>query len=132
MAKPISKKIEKRLKKGAKSLEKSVKNLKPKDGPSAAKIAGVAVAGAAGVAGIAAAVKYLRDGRGAATLHVTPDGADGWSITTEGRDKPVGAFGTKKAAVRAAREEAARIGPSELVIHRADGTIQKSHSYGKA
>jgi hypothetical protein len=130
MAKPLSKRLEKQIKKGMKGVEKTVSSVKPKKGPSPAKVAGVAGAAIAGAAGVAAAVHHLRRGPGsAATLHVRRNGDQLWEISAEGSDTPVGTYETKKAAVRAARKAAADAAPSDLVIHRTDGSVQVSHSY---
>ncbi|MDX1646678.1 MAG: DUF2188 domain-containing protein [Longimicrobiales bacterium] len=150
-AKPVSKKIEKQVKKGAeavgkkakaaekkakksaKQVEKRVKKtLGKKNGPSKAKVAGVAAAGVAGLAGIAAAVAYLRrDKEGRATLHVLARDSE-WLVTADGREEPLERFSTKEEAVDAARDAAQQAAPSELVIHRLDGSIMRTHSYEPA
>lgn len=147
-AKPISKKIEKRVKKGRKAVEKQAKKgrkavekqakkiekrvkstLASKDGASRAKVAGVAAAGVAGVAGIAAAVRLLRrDAKGRVRLHVLANESE-WHIKADGEDEPLDRFPTKEEAIDAAREAAQKAAPSELVIHRLDGSVQRSHSY---
>lgn len=147
MAKPISDKIQKKVKKGAKAVEKKAKTaekkakkmekqvkkkLGVKSGPSKAKVAGVAAAGVAGLAGIAAAVAYLkRDSQGRATLHVVAKDSE-WLITADGKDEPLERFSTKEEAVDAARDAAQKAAPSELVIHRLDGSVMRSHSYQPA
>jgi hypothetical protein len=129
MAKPISKKLEKRVRRGAKAARKSLDRLTPNGGPSAGKVAGIAAAGVAGVAGAAAAIHYFRRGSdGVAELHVQPDGEQ-WIIIAEGADDPIDRFGTKEEAVDAARDAAADAAPSELVIHRLDGSVMRSHGY---
>ncbi|MDX1492868.1 MAG: DUF2188 domain-containing protein [Longimicrobiales bacterium] len=150
-AKPISKKIEKQVKKGRKTVEKQAKKvgkkakavekkakavtkkakkqLKADKGPSKAKVAGVAAAGVAGIAGIAAALHYLRrDSKGRAKLHVIAKDSE-WHITAEGKDEPIDRFSTKEEAVDAARDAAQQAAPSDLIIHRLDGTVMRSHSY---
>lgn len=151
MAKPISKKVEKKIKKGAEKVEENArkgakavgkqakkvekrikKTLGGKTGPSKAKVAGVAAAGVAGLAGIAAAVAYLRrDSKGRATLHVQARDSE-WLVTAEGKDDPLQTFSTKEEAVDAARGIAQEAAPSELVIHRLDGTVMRTHSYEPA
>ena len=134
MKKPRSKKLEKRIKKGLKKVEKTVSSARPKRSPSPATVAGVAGAAVAGAAGVAAAFRYLRRGpRSAATLHVRRNEDDRqWEIAAEGSDALVGTYKTKKEAVRAARRAAAEAAPSDLVIHRTDGSVQASHSYDAA
>lgn len=147
MAKPISEKIEKKVKQGAKAVEKNARNAEKKakkvgkqvkkklgmsSGPSRAKVAGVAAAGVAGLAGVAAAVAYLkRDAQGQATLHVVAKDSE-WLITSDGKDEPLERFSTKEEAVDAARDAAQKAAPSELVIHRLDGSVMRSHSYQPA
>lgn len=146
MAKPISEKIEKKVKQGAKAVEKNAKSAEKKakkvgkqvkklgmsSGPSKAKVAGVAAAGVAGLAGVAAAVAYLkRDAQGQATLHVVAKDSE-WLITADGKDEPLERFSTKEEAVDAARDAAQKAAPSELVIHRLDGSVMRSHSYQPA
>lgn len=139
-AKPISKKIEKRVKKGRKAAKKQAKaakkqakavkkTLTPGSSPSKAKVAGAAAAGVAGIAGVAAALHYLRrDSKGRATLHVVAHESE-WHITAEGENEPLDRFSTKEEAVDAARSAAQEAAPSELVIHRLDGSVMRSHSY---
>jgi hypothetical protein len=95
---------------------------------------GVAVAGMAiaGAAGVAAAARYLRNDRGAATFRVLEEDGGGWSVMAEGDDKPVSSYPTKRKAVAAARKAAGQAAPSELIIHRSDGTVERSHSYASA
>lgn len=132
MAKSLSKKVKKRVRKGAKAVEKSMKSLRANERPSTGKLVGAAVAGVAGVVGIAAAVQHLRKGsNGKVTLHVRTEG-DHWVLVADGADEPVETFRTKEEAVEAARNAAAQAAPSELVIHRLDGTVMKTHSYASA
>jgi len=60
--------------------------------------------------------------------HVVPFG-EGWAVELEGSTRPVSRHGTKREAVDAARAAAHAHAPSGLVIHRADGTIQRRHAY---
>lgn len=91
-------------------------------------IAGVAAAAA--TTGIAAFAAKKRTAA-AVVYHVTPDG-DGWSVQGEGAKGAVSRHPTKKEAVSAAREVAQASAPSRLVIHRQDGSIQRSHEYDPA
>jgi len=129
MAKTLRQNVATRVRKGVKAAEKSITRLTPNGGPSATTVAGVAVAGVAGVAGVTAAVRHLRKGmNGRATLHVRTEG-DQWVIVAEGGNGPIDAFRTKEEAVHAARDTASEAAPSELVIHRLDGSVMDSHSY---
>lgn len=101
---------------------------------TAAGVAGVAAA-AAGVATVRAirkrSAKTSKKGAAAPRVyHVLPEG-EGWKVGLEGRDRPAGAFDTKKEAVAGGRELAQKNEPSRLVIHGADGTVQRAHSYGE-
>ena len=128
MAKSIGETVKKRVRKGAEALGRK----KAPDGPAKAKLVGVAVAGVAGMAGIVAAVQHLRKGsNGTATLHVRTRG-DEWILAADGREEPLEAFRTKEEAVDAARKAAAEAAPSELVIHRLDGSVMKTHHYEPA
>lgn len=92
-----------------------------------ATAAGVAAATVAGVV----AVRKLRGDGGAKHLtvyHVLPLD-DGWSIKMEGAEEASSHHDTKKAALDAARELVKSREPSQLVIHRQDGTIQDAHTY---
>ncbi len=132
MAKALSRKLERRVRKGRKAAGRSIGILRADGKPAPGAIVGAAVAGVAGVAGIVAAAHRLRKSvNGKATLHVRTAGEQ-WIIAVEGTDEPLDAFRTKEEAVEAAREAATRSAPSELVIHRLDGTVMKRHSYAAA
>ncbi|HET9948232.1 MAG TPA: DUF2188 domain-containing protein [Longimicrobiales bacterium] len=119
MARIISRRLAKRVRRGAKAVANS---------RATTKIAGVAGA-MASAAGIAAAMRYLRRGSpNGATLHVVPNG-DGWAITSGDSSEPIKTFATKKEAVDAGRAAAAKSAPSDLVIHRSDGSVQIQHTY---
>ena len=64
----------------------------------------------------------------ARVFHVAPND-DGWHITVEGTDAPVGTYDTKKEAVSVARTTAKEQAPSELVVHKQDRSVQESFSY---
>jgi hypothetical protein len=134
MMSKMSRKVEKQLGKRTKavgdavgdSVERVSDELKSRPGRTAAAALGVALVGAAG---ITAAYRFLRRPDGVATLHVEPDGEDGWRIRDGGSDAPVKSFGTKREAVDAARTAAADAAPSQLIIHRADGSVSRKHRY---
>lgn len=61
-------------------------------------------------------------------LHLVPD--DGaWVLREEGSRRNLTSHGTKKEALKAAREVAQAGAPSRLVVHRADGTVQDQVHY---
>lgn len=62
-------------------------------------------------------------------IHVVPH-QDGWATRKEGSERAGGVYPTKNDALEQAREQARRE-KVEVVIHRKDGTIQDSDSYGK-
>lgn len=62
-------------------------------------------------------------------IHVIPHG-DGWATKKEGAQRAGAVHGKKADALEQGREQAKR-DRVELVIHRRDGTIQDSDSYGK-
>ena len=132
MTTPISKKTKKRFRQGARTVEKSIKNLRPGRRKSRGRSSVVAGTGvlAAVAAGAAVAAHVLRKGPlDATTFHVNLDGDGGWNLRAEGSDDPIQTFRTKAMAVRTARKAAADAAPSELMIHTADGTVQATHSY---
>jgi uncharacterized protein YdaT len=61
-------------------------------------------------------------------VHVVPH-PDGWATKTEGATRAGGVFDTQAQAIERAREQAQRR-QVEVVIHRKDGTIRDSDSYG--
>lgn len=62
--------------------------------------------------------------------HVKRSG-DRWAVEIEGAARASSLHATKKEALAAARDFASNKRPSQLVIHRVDGTIQDTHSYEK-
>lgn len=61
-------------------------------------------------------------------VHVVPH-RDGWATKTEGASRAGTVTDTQKQAIERAREQAQRQ-RVEVVIHRKDGTIRDSDSYG--
>ena len=114
-----------------KTAKKKSGNSKKKSGMTGGKVlataAGVAAATAAGVV----AVKKFRGNSGGAKLkvyHVLP-GDEGWSVKAEDAERASSTHSTKKEALDAARELVKGREPSQLVIHRLDGTVQDAHTY---
>lgn len=62
-------------------------------------------------------------------IHVVPH-ADGWATQKEGGQRAGKVTDTQAQAIDAAREQARRENV-EVVIHRKDGSIRDSDSYGK-
>lgn len=91
-------------------------------------IAGAAMAGVAAAATAGIMVSRRGGGATSATYHVRP-AKDGWTVGTEGAGAPASTHSTKRAAVTEARRLAGKHAPSQLVIHRTDGTVQARHSY---
>lgn len=114
------------IRKSVASIEKSFDRMKSSTTTSSrAKMAGAA---AACVAGLAAVVHYVRARGRADRLHVRHEGAE-WALRKDGTNGSVQTFDTKREAVAAAREEGAAAAPSEVLIHRMDGSVERSHSY---
>jgi hypothetical protein len=90
------------------------------------KIAAAAV-GVAAVTAAGVAVAVARRSK-ETVLHVEPKG-ERWQVQVEGNKKASGIYDTKKEALDAARTMAHKRTPSELVVHRADGTEQDRHKY---
>jgi uncharacterized protein YdaT len=61
-------------------------------------------------------------------IHVVPH-KDGWATRKEGADRAGAVTDTQKEAIERAREQARR-DKVEVVIHRKDGRIRDSDSYG--
>ncbi len=61
-------------------------------------------------------------------IHVVPH-AHGWATKTEGASRAGVVVDTQREAIERAREQAQRQ-HVEVVIHRKDGTIRDSDSYG--
>ena len=62
-------------------------------------------------------------------IHVVPHG-DGWATRKEGAQRVGSTADTQRQAIERAREQALRE-RVEVVIHRSDGTIRDSDSYGR-
>jgi hypothetical protein len=61
-------------------------------------------------------------------IHVVPHG-DGWAARREGAARVGSVHGTQSSAADAARSTALREG-GEVIIHRPNGRIRDSNSYG--
>ena len=61
-------------------------------------------------------------------IHVVPH-KDGWATRKEGSERVGSHHDTQQEAIERGREQAKRE-QAELVIHRRDGTIRDSDSYG--
>lgn len=83
---------------------------------------GVAAATTAGV------VAFNKTRSNRTVLRVKPNG-ERWDLQIGGNRQPTKTFDAKKEALAAARETAHRSIPSELIIHRADGSEQDRHRY---
>jgi poly(hydroxyalkanoate) granule-associated protein len=62
-------------------------------------------------------------------FHVAPH-EDGWKVAAEGAKTPASVHTTKEEALTAAREIAKNAEPSQVVVHRMDGTIQTQFGFG--
>jgi len=131
----------------AKSAKSAVSSLKSTAGSLGGKVAqsaksvknganlstGQLIAGAAGLAAAATAagaVLYkMKSGSGHRTVyHVKPNG-EGWAVEGDGAERAASTHETKKEALSAARELAHKKVPSQLVVHKADGSVQEKFSY---
>jgi len=61
-------------------------------------------------------------------IHIVPH-KDGWASKKEGASRAGSVHATQRAAIERAREQAKRE-KTEVVIHRKDGKIRDSDSYG--
>lgn len=66
-----------------------------------------------------------------ARFHVTPF-HNGWQVKAEGAAEydQEAVVDTKELAVELARERAKPIAPSQVIIHKQDGTIEQEFTYG--
>ncbi|MYA12438.1 MAG: DUF2188 domain-containing protein [Acidobacteria bacterium] len=62
-------------------------------------------------------------------IHVTPHPRGGWQTKSEGSGRAGSRHGTQADAIDRARQQAIRES-GEVVIHRPDGRIRDSDSYG--
>lgn len=67
---------------------------------------------------------------GRRTQHIVPNSGGGWSVKKGGSTKATKSFEVKKEAESFGRAIAKKQG-AELIIHKKDGTIQNSSSFGK-
>lgn len=63
-------------------------------------------------------------------IHVVPHPDGGWATRREGAERTGSRHDTQREAIGAARDRAVR-DHVEVVIHRPDGTIRDSDSYGR-
>lgn len=87
--------------------------------------AGVAVAAAAGAVGVAVARRKAAEPQ---SWSVRP-ADDGWLVVRDGHSEDGSRHATKKDAISAGRRMAASHAPSTLVLHYADGRVQKRLTY---
>lgn len=88
-------------------------------------------AGAVGLAAAAAGALAVRRANGKSAMtafHVLPD-EDGWNLRNETSGEVVESYRRKREAVKEARRVAGSQRPSCLVIHKADGTVARTHTY---
>jgi uncharacterized protein YdaT len=60
--------------------------------------------------------------------HVAPSD-DRWEVKAEGAQRATKLTDTKKEALAAAKDLAKNQKPSQVIIHKMDGTIQTEHTY---
>ena len=63
--------------------------------------------------------------------HVAPKKGSGWKVQAEGTQRPTRIKKTKEDAVQEAKDLAKRQKPSQVIIHKKDGTIQTEYTYGE-
>lgn len=62
--------------------------------------------------------------------HVMPSGKYKWQVRSEGVEKAIGIHDTKEGAIATGKSVAKNHEPSQLVIHKKDGTIQLAYTFG--
>lgn len=63
-------------------------------------------------------------------LHVVPQNPPGWAVKEQGASQPLKTFSTKQPAIDWAVDRAKANQPSQVKVHRADGTIEYEWTYG--
>jgi hypothetical protein len=63
-------------------------------------------------------------------LHVTPWKENGWQVTRAGSGQQLVVVDTKEKAISYGRELAKDEGLGQLVVHKADGSIEEEFTYG--
>lgn len=63
--------------------------------------------------------------------HITPTKPEGWKIKGQGGSRAIKLFDTKEKAIKIGRKIAKSEQPSQLIIHKKDGTIQTEYTYSK-
>jgi hypothetical protein len=66
-----------------------------------------------------------------AQFHVTPWKENGWQVTRAGSDEQLVVMDTKEKAIQYGRDLAQQEGLGQLVVHKADGTIEDEFTYGE-
>jgi hypothetical protein len=75
-------------------------------------------------------MSYYRTPEHRKTFHIAYDeGLEQWKVIYEGTDVPYSVHMTKQEALEAGRDLAQSQQPSQLVIHKMDGSIQTEHTY---
>jgi hypothetical protein len=97
-------------------------------GAKIATAAGVAAAtAAAGFAAVRGVRRRIEDSQ-RTQIHLVPEG-ERWKVQIDGNSNATSAHDTKDAALAAARDLAHQRAPSQLIIHRQNGSVQTRHSY---
>lgn len=63
--------------------------------------------------------------------HVLPHEEEGWKVEAEGATRATSVHATKEEALNAARDLARSQEPSQVVVHRQDGSVQTDYTYGE-
>ncbi len=114
--------------KDASLAEKISKGVAGLDKKQVATGLGAAAAAAAGVVAIRKLRAARKDAASMSVYHLEPR-EEGWKLTLEGALGAEAHFETKEEGLAAARELAGEQAPSQLVVHRADGSEQSRHQY---
>lgn len=93
------------------------------------KVAAAATGAAVAAVAAGAVVRKVLSGH-QSTYHVSPSG-DRWEVRGDGAKRASSLHDTKKEAVDTGRSLAKKRAPSELIVHRKDGTVQDSFAYSK-
>jgi len=62
---------------------------------------------------------------------VSPDGARGWNVKTQGKSKAAANFDDKSDAIEKAKDIAQNATLGQVIIQKMNGKIQTEYTYGK-
>lgn len=74
---------------------------------------------------------FTKDMTMSSNIHVVPTERNGWAVEVEGTDGATSHYPSQEEAIAAGAEKA-KLDKVDLIVHRADGTIEGRHHFGSA